>query len=342
MINTSIALLGVALQDDEATPAAQPKFKHGLTGGGIINPERSIEQKNVACGLRANAANGAYVSEVNMGVDFETLAYADAFGLYALTALGNVVSSPDATAGSGYYKHVITLGSKLPSLTFWGQLGDTSEQTVHKVSGAKMDTLTLEFEGNAPLDIGVTAAGIGADLFGSWSDVAEPSCFDGYFIPTGGEFLIDTGSQTPVAAVITKGGFELSNNLTAYRKAGQVVASLISEGKLTTSVNNTVTLEDWKLIRKMLTGKDNGTAITSAIVYGSCKWKFTHSLDPKCTLEVKFENVPWNAEMPEVDPEGSAAEVEFSADDVGIASKDGTPVTITIVNKVEKYIEEQE
>lgn len=340
MINTSIALLGVALQGDEATAAEQPTFKHGLTGGGIINPERSIEQKNVACGLRANAANGAYVSEVNMGVDFETLAYADALALYAFAALGNIVSTP-LEEHEGYYKHIITLGSKLPALTFWGQLGDTAEQTVHKVSGSKMDTLTLEFEGNAPLDIGVTAAGIDAALFGSWSDVAEPSCFDGYFIPTGGEFLIDTGSQTPVEAVITKGGFELSNNLTAHRGAGQVVASLIAEGKLTTSVNNTVTLEDWSLIRKMLTGSDSGTEVTSAIVYGSCKWSFTHSQDPLQTLDVSIANVPWNAEMPEVDPEGSAAEVEFSADDVGIASKEGSPVTITIVNKVASYKEQQ-
>lgn len=338
MINTSIALLGVALQDDDSTPAASPVFKHGLTGGGIISPERTIENKGVACGLRANAANGAYVSEVNMGVDFETLAYADVFGLYALAALGNVVSTPVAEK-EGYYKHVITLGSKLPALTFWGQLGDTSEQTVHEVDGAKVDTLTLEFEGNAPLDIGVTAAGIDAELFGSWAGAQSPSCFDGYFVPTGGTFQIDTGSQSPADAVITAGGFELSNNLTAYRGAGQVVASRVSEGKLTTSCNNTVTLDDWSLIRKMLTGSASGTEVSSKIVYGSCKWTFTHSQDANCTLEVAFGNVPWNAEMPEVDPEGGSAEVEFSAEDVGIASADGTPITITLVNKVESYVE---
>ena len=50
--------------------------------------------------------------------------------------------------------------------------------------------------------------------------------------------------------------------------------------------------------------------------------------------------MPWNFEMPEVDPEGNAAEVEFSADDIGIDSADGTPVTVTIVNKTESYITE--
>ena len=101
MINTSIGLLGVARQKDKATAATEPTFKHGLTGGGLIKPERTVEQKNVACGLRANTTNGAYVSEVNLAVDFETLAYADALGLYMLAAMGNVVTSAASKSGYG-------------------------------------------------------------------------------------------------------------------------------------------------------------------------------------------------------------------------------------------------
>lgn len=336
MINVSIALLGVALQSDEETPAAAPQFKHGLTGGGVVKPERTVGQKNVACGLRANASNGAYVQEVNLAVDFETMAYADVFGLYCLAAIGNVVSTP-ADGKAGYYKHVITLGSEIPSLTFWGQVGDLSESTVQKATGCKIDELSLEFEGNDPLEVGVTAAGTGADLFGTWSGEAEPSCFEGYFIPTGGSFLIDPSSQTPVAATVTKGGFELSNGLTAKRGAGQVVATKLAEGRLTTKVNCTVIPDDWDPIRKVLTGSPTGTKVTAGIVYGSAKWTFTHSQDPGCTLEVGFSNVPWTCETPEVNPDGNAAEVEFSADNVGIASKDGSPLTITIVNKVSSY-----
>lgn len=336
MINTSIALLGVALQKDEDTPATAPTFKHGLTGGGVVKPERSVEQKNVACGLRANASNGAYVSEVNLAVDFETMAYADALGLYCLAALGNVVSTPVADK-DGYYKHVITLGSEIPCLTFWGQIGDTSEQTVQKATGCKVDELTLDFEGNVPLEIGVTAAGTDAQLFGSWSGTAEPSCFDGYFVPTGGEFLIDTGSQVPAAATVTKGGFDLSNSLEPKRGAGQVVATRLAEGRLTTKVNCTVILDDWDLVRKVLTGTATGTSVAPNVVYGSAKWSFTHNQDANCTLDVEFSNVPWSCDTPEANPDGNSAEVEFSADDVGIASKTGTPVTVTVVNKVKSY-----
>lgn len=335
MINTSIGLLGVARQPGKAQAATEPTFKHGLTGGGLIKPERTVEQKNVACGIRANTTNGAYVSEVNMAVDFETLAYADALGLYLLAAMGNVVTT--AAEKSGYYKHVITLGSELAWLTFWGQIGNSADTTVHKATGCKVDTLSLDFEGNAPLDIGVTAAGIDAALFGSWSGDAEPSCFDGYFVPTNGTFKFSANDQTPVEALITKGGFELSNSLTSYRGAGRVVAAEVSESKLSTSVNQTIVPEDWAPIRKVLTGSENGTAVTSKVVYGSGAWSFTHSQDENCTLDVEFSNVPWTCETPEIDPEGSAAEVEFSADNIGVSSKEGTPVKITLVNKVQSY-----
>ncbi|MFR3876801.1 MAG: hypothetical protein ACLTYW_00105 [Collinsella sp.] len=68
----------------------------------------------------------------------------------------------------------------------------------------------------------------------------------------------------------------------------------------------------------------NGTTVTNKVVYGSAAWDFTHSQDPNCTMSVVFSNVPWNCETPEIDPEGSAAEVEFSADDIGVAAKDGS------------------
>ncbi|MDO4290266.1 MAG: hypothetical protein Q4C41_03435 [Eggerthellaceae bacterium] len=335
MINVSIGLLGVALQASKDQPATEPAFTHGLTGGGLVKPERTIESKPVACGLRANSSNSAYVSEVNMGVDFECLAYADVLALYAFAECGSIVSAPADVAG--YFKHTITLGSQLPYLTFWGQVGDTSEATVQKAIGCKMDTLELSFEGNAPLDVGVTAAGIDAALFGSWAGETEPSCFDGYFVPTNGEFLIDTNSNVPAAATVTKGDFSLSNSLTAHRSAGRVVANEISEGKLTTGVNMTVVPDDFVPIRKVLTGSATGTEVSSAIVYGSCKWSFTHSQDENCKLDVEMNNIPWNCETPEIDPEGNSAEIQFSASDIGIASKTGTPITITIVNKVESY-----
>ncbi|KRN55042.1 MAG: hypothetical protein KHZ79_06235 [Atopobium minutum] len=337
MINTSIGLLGVAKQTDKTTPAAEPTFRHGLTGGSLIKPERSVEQKGIACGLRANTSNSSYVKEVNVAIDCETMSYADAFGLYSTATLGNCVTTP--AAESGYYKHVITLGSTIPYLTFWGQIGDTTQQTVQKAVGCKMDTLNLEFDGNDPLKVGLTAAGLDADLFGQFPGSVEPSCFDGYFIPTNGTFKFSADSQTPVDDItITKGSFELSNSLEGTRGAGKVSPSEISESKLKTSVKVTTVPEDFSPIRRVLTGSNTGTKLAGKIVYGSAAWSFTHSQDEKCTLEVEFTNVPWTCETPQVSPDGNAAEVEFSADDIGVASKSGSPIKITLVNKVASYV----
>ena len=335
MINVSIGTLGVALQQGPA-PAEAPTIKHGLTGGGLVKPERSIDSKSIASGLRANASNASYVSEVNMGVDFETLAYADSLPLYLFAAMGNIVSTP-LEGKSGYFKHVITLGSTLPLLTFFGQIGESSAQTVHRVDGCKVDTVSVSFEGNAPLDVSVTAAGSDALLFQGWSDTVTPSFFDGGFTTTGGTFRLDTTSETPADVTVTQGSFELSNNIEAKRGAGQAVPTMLAEGKLTTNVSMTTVPDDFELLRKALTGSASGTKVSSKIVYGSAAWSFTHQDDPECTLEVAFTHVPWNFEMPAVDPEGNAAEVEFSADDVGIASAGGTPVTVTVTNKVQSY-----
>ena len=150
-------------------------------------------------------------------------------------------------------------------------------------------------------------------------------------------FKFSPNDQTPIEVLVTKGEFELSNSLTSYRGAGRVIASEVAESKLKTTVKQTIIPEDYTEIRKVLTGSENGTTVTNKVVYGSAAWEFTHSQDPNCTMSVVFSNVPWNCETPEIDPEGSAAEVEFSADDIGVAAKDGSPVTITIVNKVQTY-----
>lgn len=336
MINTAIGLLGVGLQESRSSAATKPLFKHGLTGGGLVKPERSVGQKDVACGLRANTMNGAYVESVDMAVDFETLAYADVLGLYLMAAMGNCVST--AVPGKdGYYQHVITLGSEIPWLTFWGQIGASTVPSVQKAIGCKLDTLSIDFDGTAPLDVGITAAGIDAELFGEWTGETEPSCFDGYFVPVNGVLKFSANEQTPADCIVTKGNFELSNSLQSYRGANSVVAAEISESKLTSAVKMTTIPEDWTDIRKLLTGTSTGTEVTSKIVRGSALWQFTHTEDPDMSLEIEFQNVPWNCEMPEIDPEGNAAEIEFSADNIGVASKDGSPVKITLVNKTENY-----
>ena len=333
MINTSIGLIGVAKQTNKATAATQPSFVHGLTGGQVFNLDRTVENDDVSCGVRAGT--DSHVESVVPGADFDTYGYADALALYYYAAMGAIASTACSGTGmNGYYEHVITLGDILPYLTVWGRIGGEYS----KVAGCKVDQVEMEFEGNSPLEFGVTMLGIAATLgLAGFPGSVDPSCFDGYFVPTGGTFKLDTASDTPTTAPVLGGNLSLANSCTADPLAGSVTPGDVEEGKLTSSGSVTVKPDDLALYRAMVTGSSGGTTPTGAMVYGSFEWNFTHSKDGKCSLKVEADNVPFTADFPEVDPAGGAAEIEFSFDDIGLAEATGSPVTITIVNKVASY-----
>lgn len=331
MINTSIGLIGVAKQADKRTPAVEPTHVHGLTGGKVFSLDRSVASANVSCGIRAST--DAYVETVTPGLDFETYGYSDVLPLYLMAVMGNVSS----TAGDeeGTYKHVVTLGDLLPYLTFWGRIG--SEYT--RTEGCKVDQVEMEFEGNAPLSFGITVIGMDAELgLASIPGNPDPSCFDGYFVPTGGVFKLDAASSAAVEAPVKSGSLTLANNCTADALAGQVMPGDVEEGKLSVSGSVTVKPDDLTEYKKMVTGSASGTRPSGQMVYGSFAWEFTHSKNPKHKLVIEAQRVPFTAEFPEVNPDGGAAEVEFSFDGVGVDSRDGSPVTATIVNETESYL----
>lgn len=329
-VNTSIGLIGVAKQADKATPATTPTFVHGLTGGQTFKLDRSVENADVSCGIRAGT--DSYVASVTPGVDFETYGYSNVMPLYFYAAMGNIVSS--ANTGGATRKHVVTLGDILPYLTFWGRIGGEYTRT----DGCKVDQIEMEFEGNAPLSFGITAIGMDAELgLAAFPGDIDPSCFDGYYVPTGGVFKLDTASGTPAEAPVTKGSLSLANNCTADPLAGMVTPGDVEEGKLTTSGSVTVKPNDMMLYRKMITGSEDGTKPTGGMVYGSFYWEFTHSKNTSHKMIVEAARVPFTCDFPSVDPEGGAAELDFSFDNVGVDSREGSPVTVTFLNDTESY-----
>lgn len=329
MINTSIGLVGVALQADKNTVAAAPKFVHGLTGGKVFSFDRSIESAKVSCGIRANT--DSYVKSIVPGLDFETYGYANVLPMYFYAVLGSIAS----TATEGLTKHIVTLGDTLPYLTFWGRIGDEHSKT----SGCKLDKLEMGFEGNAPLSFGITAIGMDAEMgLSAFPGSVDPSCFDGYFIPTGGTFKLDTASNTPSEAAVLSGSLSISNACSTDELAGRITPGGVSEGKVTSSGKVKVKPNDMSLYRSMVTGSPTGTAPTGEMVYGSFSWDFNHSKNRSFTLRIEAKHVPFKADYPEVTPDGGAAEIEFSFDDIGIEAKSESPVTVTIVNDTASYV----
>ena len=303
MINVSIGLIGAALQTDKDTPATAPTFTHGLTGGKVANLERSIESASVSCGVRAGT--DSYVASIASGLDFDAYCYADVLPLYLYGCLGAIASK--AATKSGFYEHTVTLGDVLPYLTFWGRIG--SEYT--RTDGCKVDQIEMEFEGNKPVSFGVTA---------------------------NGTFKLDTASDTATDAPVISGALTLANSCSTAPLAGQISPGSVDEGKLTSSGNVKVRPDDLSLYKAMITGSPTGTVPTGKIVYGSFEWEFTHSKDADYKMTVKATHVPFTAEFPEVSPDGGSAEIQFDFADIGIDSRGGSPVEITVTNATESYI----
>lgn len=329
-VNTAIGLVAVAAQDDKDTPATAPAFSHGLTGGQVFKLDRSVESTSVSCGVRAGT--DSYVAGIATGADYDTLGYSDVLPLYLWAAMGNIASSAAET--SGLFKHVITLGDVLPYLTVWGRIGNEYTRT----DGCKLDQLEIEFEGNKPLQFGVTLIGLGAELgLDSIPGTGDPSCFDGYFVCTGGSFKLETLGDTPVAAPITKGSLTIANSCETSQFAGQITPGAVDEGKVKTSGAVTVKPDDLGLYKKMVTGSASGTTPTGVIVYGSFEYEFKHSQLPGHLLRIKSARVPFTCDFPEVKPDGGAAELEFKFDDIGIAERNGSPVEFTVTNATQQY-----
>ena len=96
-INPSIGLVGIAKQADRDTPAAEPTYVHGLTGGSPFGASRSIANTEVACGTRA--PSDARVDSISITPSIQALCYPDAFGEYLYAALGAVTSKQVSGTG---------------------------------------------------------------------------------------------------------------------------------------------------------------------------------------------------------------------------------------------------
>ncbi len=333
-INPSIGLVGAALQTARDTPATQPTFLHGLTGGTPFAASRSIANTPVACGTRA--PSDARVDSIEVNPSVESLCYPDVLGLYLYAALGNVTSTPDTDgAGEGYYKHVFTMGPTLPYLTLWSQVG---VDNFTEADGCKCSELQLSATGNEHVAMTASFMGIDAKVgIDAIPGDLDPSCYEGKYTTTDCTFKLDAASETPVDALVSDASFTFTNGVTALTSIGRVTPRDVADGNLSAGVSVTTIPDDITQYKKMVTGSDSSTQISGKVVMGSVYAKFVHSDDSKMTLEIELKHVPFTADYPSVDPEGAEGTIQFTSDAAIIKSATESPVTVTLVNQVESY-----
>lgn len=335
-INTGIGLVGIAIQEDQTTPAEKPQFVHGLTGGTPFQISREIGTTAVACGLRGNI--DAHLSETNFEPNFSFLGYQEVAPVYSYGALGTLRTEP---AGKpGLFKHTITIGETLPSLTVFGREGQTEAGGFGKTVNCKVSELEFSFSDTEPLTMNPTL--MGCNLIKLLEDACagfNPLCFDGFFTPVGGEFKLDTAGQRPMPTIITEGTWTITNDCEPVRDPTTTRPARIAEKMSKAAVSLSVTPDDFDLFWRMVTGSSIATEPAKTIVYGSYYVKFMHDRNPDFTLEIEGRKVPFSAEVPEVDPEGAAGAFTFSSDDSYVEKVGDSPITITIVNDIENYFD---
>lgn len=328
-INPSIGLVAAAVQTNRDTPASTPTFMHGLTGGTPFAANRSIANTPVACGNRG--PSDARVDSVSVEPSVETLCYPDVIGLYLYAALGDVQSSP----AEENYKHVFKMGSSLPYLTLWSQVG-TNNFTM--ASGCKCSQLQISATGNEHLQASASFLGIDAEVgIAAIPGSLEPSCYGGKYTTTDCTFKLDTASSTPVDALVSDCSFTIANGTTTLSSLGRVMPRDIADGNLSAGVTVTTIPDDITQYRKMVTGSASTTKITGKVVLGSVYAKFVHTDNPDWYIEIEMNHVPFTADYPSVDPEGSESTIQFTCDAAIIASSGESPITVTLVNGTESY-----
>lgn len=314
--------LGVAKQAAKGSIPANPAFAHGMTGG--LGLKVGINQEPDPVTSAYLAAAGAYRDKVESGAEFETRVWQKAIGLYLLGALGSV-----STSGAGPYTHTITLGASTPYLTFFQKKSDAA---IYAIKDCKVDELELSWEENAPIDFSVKAVGGAWSAPASFTPTVDECDTTNYYTPIGGTFKYDVDSGTPVVASIKGGKITIKRQAEAQFFSGAIEAADAEQGRCEIEVGLTVVPDDTLLWRNIITGATGGTAVQSAPLYGSAEITFAKGAD---SLKFAMSSVAFLADLPEVDPEGGAGEMELSG--IAYRGSGSTPVTVTLINTQATY-----
>lgn len=334
-MNKNYGQFGYAIQTARGTAAAAPTVSfYASDDSDGINSEKSLETLNLTIGGKSTAVD-TYTDEVEVSMETTTLAFPDMTGLLLAAAMG-----ADTVTGSGPYVHTITAGEELPYITATEQKG-ARNAALRRMTDAKVDELTINAEGVAPISIEATLAGCDAKWLAatSWNGPTF-DIDDGYYSLANAEVLFSLSTDTPgaVPAGVNLESLEIgiANNVEATRALGSAVPLDQVEQTQSISVTISGTTDSTALYREVITGAAAGTDIATAVVTGSLQITFPHNTDADQSLVIKVPAIPWECEVPAVSTDGGPFELSLSTDDA--LAVDGTAATFIVTNGTASYL----
>ena len=313
----TVALVDPAGNDQalDVTVIASAITVHLATGvGGAITSTATQVKNAINADVEAKALVTASVAPGNSGA-----------GVVIALAPANLAGGA-AAGGGGSYTHVIEPAATLPWATVFGQ----KDSDRKAASDCKLDELKIEWEGNAPVKVTPTWAGVDAD----WSD--DP------YVPGLDEALLDylkgihlagvidlDGSTYDGGAKILGGSVDIKRNLAADVYSGDLLAGDVFEGGLEIDVELKVRVPDLEPVRLLLTGAVDGVEISGEVPYGEFSLAFS---DSPVSVTLAATRVAWKTAEPDADPKGGPAELTLQGRCYG-----NPCFTATVVNDVATY-----
>lgn len=332
-MNKSFAKYGFALQSG-ATPASAPSVTFLASGDSAgIDASTSTETVALTNGQRDTTVD-RFIASTESKANVTTIATADMLGLLLYAALGAI----ETTADSGTYTHDITMGSSIPAVTFFQQVG-ASNAALQRLDGCKLDTLEISASGTTPPSITMGFAGTAASWLPgtSWTGPAF-DISDGYFRTTDAEVLFSltdgNAAAPPTSVVLSSVAFSIANAIQSGTRLGEVEPYKQVEGAATVTCSLEGTTDDTSLYRAVKTGSASGTSIAKTVVTGALQVTFKHTVED-WEFVVKLGAIPWTIEAMNASVSGGPFDLRLSTD--GAIVVDGTSIEFILENDTASY-----
>lgn len=328
-LQNALAQVAVGKQTAKAS-AATLAYQHGILSGSPIDVEyeQNVDEATSASRQKTNAVR----ESVTPKFGYSVRCHKASIGTYLMGLFGTV-----ATTGAGDpYTHVFTPADTVPYLTIASRRGGGNVEC-QRLTDSVVNEGEFSWEGNKPLELALS--GYGCTLlptFTPWvAGTLDETYLATFLVPVGGTFKIK-GVGAAATASIVAGSVKVTNGAEAEIISGALTPNDVPIAGAEFEVGFTVRVDNFALWREILTATTTGTTI-AGVQYGGFEVIFQENLNAASTVELKLEGarVPFECELPEVDPGGGPVELELS----GIPLYDGTNAAVkaTLVNAVAAY-----
>jgi len=320
-MNMKLSAAGFAIQVAQGTAKTQPDFFGPVAGGGLVT--LAIEQTEDELTSAEVGSIGEFRESVAVAADYESRAWPASIAGLLYAVLGNL----DTTGAIAPYAHHISPAALLPWVTIFGAK-DTERKAA---SDCKLDELKIEWEGNAPLKVTTTWAGLGV----LWSEVA--------FVPVLDEANVSYLKGIDLVATIDLdgdgydgdghvlgGSLDIKRNVQSDIYSGELMPGDLYEGALEIDAEIKYRVPNLLPVRLLLTGAVDGDTPSGDVPYGGLLLAFT---DAPNALTLGASRVAWKTDEPEADPKGGPGELTLKGRCYGSTA----PLEATVINAHASY-----